>query len=182
MATAVIPPMPTRLPTLRDPDAPTGPSACLLHGPTSPYTRNTRGDYSSHAPACCGPDGGCYIGRQEELETLVANQLTEMTDTLGRHLVTGPATDSTCHTLAENIDRHVHLLQRAAPSSFQTQIHEADMMLSLLAVLIEIQHTQDPIHLAELVQEVTVLEEAAGLEEPTFVRQQAEAMLPHATG
>ena len=178
MAAAVIPPMPTRLPSFRDQDAPTGPPTCLLHGPTSPYTRNTRGEYSSHAPACCGPDGGCYIGRQEELETLVANQLTAMTDTLGRHLVTGPP-DSTCHTLAETIDRHVHLLQRTAPGSFQTQIHEADMILSLLGVLIEIQQTTEPVRLAELIQEAMVFEEAAGLEEPTYVRQQAE---PHSTG
>ena len=170
--------MPTRLPSFRDPDAPTGPSTCLLHGPTSPYTRNTRGEYSSHAPACCGPDGGCYIGRQEELETLVANQLTEMTDSLARRLVTGPP-DSTCHTLAENIDQHIHLLQRTTPSSFQTQIQEADRMLTLLTILIEIQQTQDPLRLAELVQEAIVLEEAAGLEEPTYVRQHAE---PHATG
>ena len=74
MATTAIP---THRPSLRDPSAPTGPITCQLHGPTSPYTRNTLGYYSSYAPTCCGLAGGCYIGVREAIETTVAERIME---------------------------------------------------------------------------------------------------------
>jgi hypothetical protein len=69
--------MPSRLPSFRSPDAAVGPDACPLHGPTSPYTRNTLGYYSSYAPTCCGPLYGCTIGIQEAIECRLAEAIME---------------------------------------------------------------------------------------------------------
>lgn len=175
-------PLPTHLPTVRDPEAPTGPVTCPLHGQSSPYTRNTRGEYSSHAPACCGPDGGCNIGRQEELESLIASQLTEMTDTLANHLVTDPSIsyETTFRFLVSGINDRIQYLQRTT-RSFQTQIQKANNMLSLLLVLENLQYLlQDeplPLLLEEALQEVILFEEDANLDEPTNIRRQVEDWL-----
>ena len=76
VATAALP-MPTHRPSLRNPDAPTGPITCCLHGPSSPYTRNTLGYYSSYSPQCCGTAGGCYIGLREAVENRLGELILE---------------------------------------------------------------------------------------------------------
>lgn len=102
MAAAVaIPPMPTHRPSLRDPDAPTGPITCCLHGPTSPYTRNTLGYYSSYSPQCCGITGGCFIGLREAVE----NRLGELIMDDVALLRSNPADTAARDRLQQNYSR-----------------------------------------------------------------------------
>jgi hypothetical protein len=67
--------MPTHRPSLRPTSQSTGPPTCHLHGPDSPYTRNTIGDYSSYAPQCCGLLGGCLLGERERTERRLISEL-----------------------------------------------------------------------------------------------------------
>ena len=121
MATAI----PTHRPSLRDPSAPTGPTTCQLHGPTSPYTRNTLGYYSSYAPTCCGLAGGCYIGVREAIETTVAERIMEDVILLRNCPDDAAARDR----LQQNYD---HL--RSMSSALLTPLSEARSVLTLTII------------------------------------------------
>ena len=100
-ALAVHPPMPTRLPSLRPRTEPAGPDTCPLHGPDSPYTRNTLGYYGSYAPSCCGPAHGCLIGLHEAIETALGDQIMEDVAILSDY----PADDTVRTRLRQNYNR-----------------------------------------------------------------------------
>ena len=100
-ALAIHPPMPTRLPSLRPRTEPAGPDTCPLHGPDSPYTRNTLGYYSSYAPTCCGPAHGCLIGLREAMETALGDQIMEDVALLRDN----PADDTVRTRLRQNYNR-----------------------------------------------------------------------------
>lgn len=124
MATAVAaPPMPTHRPSLRDPSAPTGPLTCCLHGPASPYTRNTLGYYSSYAPRCCGPAGGCLIGAREAAENRLGERIMEDVALLRAD----PSDTATRTRLQQNYDR-----LRRMTAVLATPLSEARRVLSAL--------------------------------------------------
>lgn len=124
MATAVAPaPMPTHRPSLRDPSAPTGPIACYLHGPASPYTRNTLGYYSSYAPRCCGIAGGCLIGAREAAENRLGERVMEDVALLRAD----PSDNAARDRLQQNYDR-----LRRMTTVLATPLSEARRVLSAL--------------------------------------------------
>lgn len=121
-ALVATPPMPTRLPSLRPRTEPAGPDTCPLHGPDSPYTRNTLGYYSSYAPLCCGPTGGCLIGLREAIETALGDQIMEDVA-----LLRGNPTDAAIRTrLRQNYNR-----LRTMTTVLATPLSEARRILQL---------------------------------------------------
>jgi hypothetical protein len=117
--------MPTHRPSLRDPTAPAGPSTCQLHGPTSPYTRNTLGYYSSYAPRCCGPVGGCLIGAREAVETRLGERVMEDVVLLRAN----PADTAARNRLQQNYER-----LRDMTSILVTPLSEARRVLALIII------------------------------------------------
>lgn len=123
--TMAITAIPTHRPSLRDPTAPTGPSTCQLHGPDSPYTRNTLGYYSSYAPPCCGPAGGCHIGLREAAENRLGNLIMEDVILLRNR----PNDTAARSRLRQNYD-----LLRHATSVLVTPLSEARLVLAPIII------------------------------------------------
>lgn len=82
---------------------PTLQSACPLHRPGAPYSRNTDGYYGSHAPAC----NGCARGDSDEADCELADEVRRRT----RSLLSLWGTRYTEYTAADVADLSVELLR-----------------------------------------------------------------------
>lgn len=68
-------PLPTSNPSLHSSRLTESSASCRRHSPTSLYTRNTLGEYSTYAPPCCG----CSIGERELTERQLVQELLLLT-------------------------------------------------------------------------------------------------------